>query len=152
MRKLLILALLLCKCLALVNCTIDGKYNVNSENANIIDNIVAMATRAGSYDYDDIDGSKRHSILDDRRNWRKKALLKPMEEHKEWDRRRHDYDNQRYIDDTEPKIFGGIDRQRDLDDQSPYRQPQGPRHYDDEKLNLQQALKSAEAAHSAAYM
>ncbi|XP_026726536.1 uncharacterized protein LOC113492977 isoform X1 [Trichoplusia ni] len=133
MRKLLILALLL--------------YN-----------IIAMATRAGGYDYDDIEGNKRHSLIDDRRNWRKKALLKPLDDHKDWDRRRHDYDGPRYMDqDPDLKIFGGIDRQRDLDISAPYRdrdrERQGPpRHYEDDKMNMQQGMKSAEMGHSSSYI
>ena len=102
-----------------------------------------MAARVNTYDYDDIDGNKRH-LLDDRRKWRKKALLNPMEDHREWDRRRNDYENRdpRYMDEPDPKIFGGIDRQRDsnnnMDVQSPYRQP--PRHYEEDKMSLQQSL------------
>ncbi|XP_021189156.2 uncharacterized protein LOC110375395 [Helicoverpa armigera] len=131
MRKLLILALLL--------------YN-----------IIAMGTRVNNYDYDDIDANKRHSIIDDRRNWRKKALLKPIDDHKEWtDRRRHDYDNRdpRYMDEPEQKMFGGIDRPRDMDISSPYRPGPGPqRHYEEEKMNLQQSIKSAEAPHVPQYI
>lgn len=117
-----------------------------------------MATRAGGYDYDDIEGNKRHSLIDDRRNWRKKALLKPLDDHKDWDRRRHDYDGPRYMDqDPDLKIFGGIDRQRDLDISAPYRdrdrERQGPpRHYEDDKMNMQQGMKSAEMGHSSSYM
>ncbi|XP_028168674.1 uncharacterized protein LOC114358816 [Ostrinia furnacalis] len=94
MRKLLLLALLL--------------YN-----------IVAFATRSGNYDYDDrdVDSNKRHSLIDDRRNWRKKMLIGPGDmDHKDYDtRKRHDYDNPRYFDEPETKLFGGIERQRETD-------------------------------------
>lgn len=111
-----------------------------------------MAARVNSYDYDDADGSKRHSLIDDRRKWRKKALLNPIEEHRDWDRRRNDYDNRdpRYMDETETKLFGGIDRQRENNMDNAYRQ--SPRYYEDDKLNLQQSLNSAEVAHAASYV
>ncbi|KAJ8715091.1 hypothetical protein PYW08_005072 [Mythimna loreyi] len=124
--------------------------------ALLLYNIITMAARGNSYDYDDIDGNKRHSLIDDRRKWRKKALSSPMDEHRDWDRRRSDYDNRdpRYMDEPpEQKIFGGIDRQRDnniMDGQSPYRQP--PRHYEEDKMNMQQPMKSAEMAHAPQYI
>lgn len=111
-----------------------------------------MAARVNSYDYDDIDGNKRH-VLDDRRKWRKKALLNPMENHRDWDRRRNEYENPRYMEEPDPKIFGGIDRQRDnnnnMDVQSSYRQPQ--RNYEEDKINLQQTLNQ-EVPHASSYM
>ncbi|KAM3965866.1 LOW QUALITY PROTEIN: uncharacterized protein ACR2FA_000196 [Aphomia sociella] len=122
MRKLLLLALLL--------------YD-----------IVALATRSSNYDYDDIDGNKRHSFIDDRRNWRK-TLLKPEMEHKDWDdRRRHDFDNPRYLEESDVKMFSNLDRQRDLDLSTNYR---GQRRYDDtDKTGI---YKSGEIGHSSTYL
>ncbi|XP_059052575.1 uncharacterized protein LOC131847127 [Achroia grisella] len=123
MRKLLILALLL--------------YD-----------IVALATRSGNFDYDDIDGIKRHSFFDERRNWRKKALLKHSEfEHKNWDdKRRHDYNTARYLDEHEAKLFSNIDGLRDLDFTSNFR---GQKHYDEPDKGTM--FKSSEI-HSSAYL
>jgi hypothetical protein len=147
MRKLLLLALLLCKCSAYSNFTVDldQQYHINRRNY-IADNVVALATRSNNYDYDDVDGSKRHSLIDDRRNWRKKVLLGPGElDHKDYDpRKRHDYDPPRYFDEPEPKLFGGIERHREAD-LANYRK----RYEDIEKLA---ALKSGEIAHPSAYM
>lgn len=72
---------------------------------------------------------KRHSMIDDRRNWRKKALQKPGEDYRDWDRKRYDYDN-RYPDDIDVKnSYNGMpDRQHDIDLSSNFRQP---RKYDD---------------------
>ncbi|KAG6443261.1 uncharacterized protein LOC115455876 [Manduca sexta] len=116
--------------------------------ALLLYNIVAFATRSGIYDYEDIDGNKRHSLIDERRNWRKKTLLK-SEDHKDWSgRTRHDYDNTRYLDE-DSKPFNGIEKQRDQD-LSLYR---GPRHYEDiEKLSAPSALKSSELGHSSAFI
>ncbi|XP_045500557.1 uncharacterized protein LOC123698007 isoform X1 [Colias croceus] len=77
MRKLLLLALLL--------------YDVVEGN------------RLNNFDYDDME--KRHSFIDERRNWRKKALLKSLEpDHKDWDeRRRYEQENLRYYDDMDGK-------------------------------------------------
>lgn len=149
MRKLLILAFLLCKSSAII----DVQYRVNSKRNHqahyLPDDIVAIATRANNYDYDDVEAMKRHSLIDDRRNWRKKALLKAPEEHREWDRKRSDYDGQRYSEDMESKNFNGIDRQRELDVSSGYRQHR----YDDvDKLGSPQGMKSAELAHSAPFL
>ncbi|XP_045488879.1 uncharacterized protein LOC123690105 [Pieris rapae] len=85
-----------------------------------------------SYDYDDIDNSKRHSFIDDRRNWRKKALLKSFDQdHKDWDERRKYEESPRYLDDTDDKAgftrkeydsFGyGIGKQLEDTDKARYR-------------------------------
>ncbi|CAG9788748.1 unnamed protein product [Diatraea saccharalis] len=107
--------------------------------ALLLYNIVAWATRTNNYEYDDLDGNKRHSLIDDRRNWRKKALLSPSElDHKEYEaRKRHDYDSTRYFEESEPKSFGVIDRHRDGEIPS-YRK----RYEDLEKLS---GLKSSES-------
>ncbi|KAL0871245.1 hypothetical protein ABMA27_005004 [Loxostege sticticalis] len=119
MRKLLLLALLL--------------YD-----------IVALATRSGNYDYEEADGNKRHSLIDDRRNWRKKVLLGTGD--KEYDiRKRHDYDNPRYFDEPESKLFNGIERQREADLVQGYR-----KRYED--IDKMLALKSSEIGHSSPYM
>ncbi|XP_068618064.1 uncharacterized protein [Battus philenor] len=78
-------------------------------------NIIAFASRINNYDYDDAENNKRHTLGDDRRNWRKKALLKSLDsDHKDWDdRRRLEQDNMRYSEDD--KVFGGLDRQREMD-------------------------------------
>lgn len=127
---------------------------MGNEHVNVTDNIIAMAARVNSYDYDDMDGNKRHSLIDDRRKWRKKALSSSIDEQRDWDRRKSDYDSRdpRYMDEPEQKIFGGIDRQRDnnMDGPSPYRNP--PRHYEEDKMNMQQMMKSAEVSHALSYM
>lgn len=115
----------------------------------IADDIIAIATRS-NYDYDDTDGSKRHSLIDDRRNWRKKALLKPPEDHREWDRKRYEYDNPRYIDEMDSKSYNGVDRQRELDLSSGYRQPR--RYEESDKLSMPPGIKSSELAHSSSFM
>ncbi|XP_053610515.1 uncharacterized protein LOC128675245 [Plodia interpunctella] len=103
--------------------------------ALLLYDIVAYGNRPGSgYDYDsnDIDGSKRHAMLDDRRNWRKKALLKPndmIDRANYEERKNHDYD--RYPEDSDLKM-ADPDRQRELDAPS-FR---GQRRYDDsEKMS-----------------
>ncbi|XP_052756941.1 uncharacterized protein LOC113516203 [Galleria mellonella] len=110
--------------------------------------IVALATRSGNYDYDDIDANKRHSFIDDRRNWRKKALQNPSEfEHKDWNDKKRRYDNPRYVDDPESKLLSNLDRPRELDLSSSYR---GQRHYDN--LDKATIFKSSETVHSSAYL
>lgn len=144
MRKLLLLALLLCKCLALIDIKVNlhKKYDENGQYY-ITDDIVAIATRPNNYDYDDMDGAKRHSLIDDRRNWRKKVLLNPSEmDHKDYDtRRRHDFENPRYFDEPESKPFNGLERQREIE-LGGYR-----KRYDDIA-----AVKSAELAHPSTFM
>ncbi|CAH0400913.1 unnamed protein product [Chilo suppressalis] len=115
--------------------------------ALLLYNIVALATSSNNYEYDDMDGNKRHSLIDDRRNWRKKALLGPSEQdHKEYDtRKRNDYDSTRYYDEPESNAFGGIERHREADTAN-YR-----KRYDDlEKLP---GIKSAESgSHTSSYL
>lgn len=147
MRKLLILAFLLCKCLALIDYRGSGNNYVKGHNY-IADDIIAIATRS-NYDYDDVDGSKRHSLIDDRRNWRKKALLKPAEDHREWERKRYEYDSPRYVDEMDSKSYNGVDRQRELDLSSGYRQPR--RYEDPDKLSVPPGIKSSELGHSSAF-
>lgn len=132
------LAFLLCKCLTLlVNIVSSAPSDVRGHNY-IPDDIIAIATRANGYDYDDMDASKIHYMqqLDDRRNWRKKTLSKPIDD-RDWERRRYEYDNQRYINYPDSKSFNGIERQREMD-----MPPPGYRHrnYDD--------FKSSEIAHA----
>ncbi|KAL4703535.1 hypothetical protein ACJJTC_010155 [Scirpophaga incertulas] len=82
-------------------------------------NIIALATKTNAFDYEDVDGSKRHAFIDDRRNWRKKALLGAGSsdlDHKDYDRKvRHDYDLRRYYDNPEAKLLSEIERQRETD-------------------------------------
>lgn len=111
-----------------------------------LDNIVANANRANPYDYDDPDGIKRHSFVDERRNWRKKALLKPFDQpHKDWDDRRYDRDIPTYADEPEPKHLGGSHPSTSL-----YR---GHRLYDDrdDNINTLHKMRSAEVGHSPSY-
>lgn len=130
MRKLLLLALLLCKCIALIEIRVDlGTRSDDNGQNYITDDIVALGTRQGNYDYDEND--KRHS-LDDRRGWRKKAL---QSVDKEWDeRRRHDYEAPRY-DELEGKSFG-----ERRDPEARYRH----RYEDVDKLNVVLRAKSNE--------
>ncbi|XP_060804962.1 uncharacterized protein LOC106140400 [Amyelois transitella] len=96
--------------------------------ALLLYNVVAFATRPGSgYDYDnnDLDGNKRHALLDDRRTWRKKALLKTNDLSRDFDdRKNHEYSD-RYSDDD--MKMSDSERQRDFDSPS-FR---GQRRYDD---------------------
>lgn len=140
----MILAFLLCKCLALIDYKGSGHNDVKEHNY-IADDIIAIATRS-NYDYDDVDGSKRHSLIDDRRNWRKKALLKPIEDHREWDRKRYDFDNPRY-DEMDSKSYNGVDRQRELDISSSYHRQ--PLRYEDPDKLMPPGIRSSELAHSA---
>ncbi|XP_075980582.1 uncharacterized protein LOC142979520 [Anticarsia gemmatalis] len=123
--------------------------------ALLLYNLVAFAARpGGGYDYDDVEGNKRHSLIDDRRNWRKKALIKPIEEHKEYDKWRRDYEGQRYMEDAESKGFNAIDRQRDreLDMSASYRGG-GNRRFDSDNNLQQNIIKSGEReGHPASYM
>lgn len=161
MRKILIVALLLCKCFALIDLKTDDQNNDGKVPNYITDNIVALATRSGSYDYEDGDGNKRHSIIDDRRNWRKKALLKPLEDHKDYDRWRYDYENQRYMDEQDQKTYNlpersrdrDRERDRDIDMSSPYR-GSGPRGnlYDNDISGPQNTKNIERENHSPAYM
>ncbi|CAK1555631.1 unnamed protein product [Leptosia nina] len=109
MRKLLLWALLL--------------YDVTDANRN--------------YDYDDIDSLKRHSFIDDRRNWRKKALLKFDQDHN-WEERRR-YEDTRYLDDIENKPG---QRKSDYDSSGT---GYGSQKHDDEKTRY----RSTEISHSA---
>lgn len=148
MRKLLILAFLLCKCLAFIDYRGSEQNDVTGHHY-IPDDIIAIATRS-NYDYDDVNGAKRHSLIDDRRNWRKKALLKPTDDNREWDKKRYEYDNPRYGDEMDSKSYNGVDRQRELDLSSSYRQPH--RYEDPDKLSMSPAIKSSELAHSSAFL
>lgn len=136
MRKLLLLALLLCKCLALIKIRIDlGARSDHDGLTYLTDDIIALlvGTRQGGYDYDESD--KRHS-LDDRRSWRKKAL---QPEDKDWnERRRHEYDGQIY-EEMDGKSFG---ERRDPD--ASYRR----RYEDVDKLNVALGAKSNEQGHT----
>ncbi|CAH2043728.1 unnamed protein product, partial [Iphiclides podalirius] len=91
--------------------------------------VFAFASRINNYDYEDVEGNKRHTLGDDRRNWRKKALLKTLDsDHKDWDdRRRFEQDNMRYTEDD--KGYGAIDRQREMD--TPSSVFRGQRRYDE---------------------
>ncbi|OWR53040.1 hypothetical protein KGM_207395 [Danaus plexippus plexippus] len=102
------------------------------------------------YDYDDPEGIKRHSFVDERRNWRKKALLKSYDDdHKEWDDRGYEHVAPKYLDEPDAKYFGGAERQ-DMDrSESLYR---GQRRYDDtEKANLMHKIRSSEVGHQPAF-
>lgn len=143
MRKLLLLALLLCKFKLTVN--IDTEQD-NDRIEYIPDNIVALATRSSNnYDYEDIDGNKK--LIDERRNWRKKALLK-TEHHKDWDSKRHEFDN-RYLDESDTKTFSGMERPKELDMSAAYR---APHHFDDVKSNMPFGMKSSEVPHSSNFL
>ncbi|KOB68557.1 Uncharacterized protein OBRU01_18272 [Operophtera brumata] len=123
-----------------------AKNNVK-ENNYIADDIIAIATR--SYDYDDVDGSKRHSLLDDRRYWRQKALLKPAEDHKEWEKKRNEYENPRYVDEMDSKSYNNaLDRLHDMDLSSGYRR----RYEDPDKLSMTLGMKSSELTHSSSFL
>lgn len=65
---------------------------------------------------------------------------------KEYDiRKRHDYDNPRYFDEPESKLFNGIERQREADLVQGYR-----KRYED--IDKMLALKSSEIGHSSPYL
>lgn len=111
---------------------------------------IADATRANIYDYDDPDSIKPHSLVDERRNWRKKALLKPFEvEHKEWDDRRYEHDIPRYSDDLETKRYVGSDRRREMDPERIYKEER--RYEDGDNVNNLQRTKD-EVGHNAAIL
>ncbi|XP_023943270.1 uncharacterized protein LOC112049552 isoform X2 [Bicyclus anynana] len=115
--------------------------------ALLLYNIVTNANRPNPYDYGDPDEIKRHSFVDERRNWRKKALLKPFDQdHKDWDDRRYDRDIPVYSDDPEPRHFGGLEGQREMDPSAAVYRGQG--HYEDEdKMNMLHKARSAEVRH-----
>lgn len=148
MRKLLLLALLLCKCLALIDIQVNLEGHTDEKGINYItDDIIAIATRANNFDYDEMEGAKRHSLIDDRRNWRKKVLLNPAEmDHKDFDgRRRHDYENQKYFEDQDPKLYGGLANREREPDPGNYKK----RYEDVDKVP---GAKSAELGHPAPYL
>ncbi|KPJ18745.1 hypothetical protein RR48_10689 [Papilio machaon] len=90
--------------------------------------VIAFGSRLNNYDYEDGE-NKRHTIGEERRNWRKKSQLKPIDsDHKDWDdRRRMESDSMRYSDDD--KGYGSMDRQRDMD--PPSSMFRGQRRYDE---------------------
>lgn len=143
MRKLLLLALLLCKCKKVKRGVILKSVVFLYSNIRITDDIVGSASRMG-YDYDEMDAMKRHGD----RSWRRKGIVKSME--RVWDdRKRHDYETmninpQRYYEEMEPKGYPPMERPRS---ESEYNK----RHYDDID-KLQKALtgpKSIEMDHPA---
>lgn len=101
----------------------------------VTDDVICNASRPNSYDYNEADGIKRHSpYTDDRRNWRKKALLKSTE-----------HENPKYPDANEAKLFGVVDRQRDGDIPMSYSGRRADGRYEEDKGMSR--MRSAEMAH-----
>lgn len=152
----MVLAFLLCKCLTLLVINVSSVSSDVQGYNYIADDIIAIATRSSNYDYDELDGSKRHYMqqLEDRRSWRKKALAKAADDHRDWERerRRYEYDNQRYLDDADSKSYNAMERQRDIDVIPGYRDRH--RKYDDvvDKMQMPPGIKSAEVAHASSLL
>lgn len=73
-------------------------------------------------------------------------MKSPEPEHKEWDdRRRHEYDNPRYAEESDPKIYNNVERPRDHEPSS-YR---GQRRF--EEAEKMAAVRSGEMRHGATY-